>query len=531
MEEAFASIQIEDEENGGLNYENVSKDLSEINTRWCLIGRFVTDSTIDFQAMKHTMAALWGPGRGVYIKQLESNGFFFQFYHEVDIRRVIEGSPWKFDRFHLVLQWVCEGDNPRTVEINNIDLWVQLHDMSTGFMSQRVATDIGNYIGRYIDGDPNNFVGFWREFLRIRVSIPLNSPIKRRMKLKKSEKEWCWVNFKYEAIPTFCFICGMMGHGERFCDRIFDSPIENIEKPYGAWLRADPRRRTHTMGSKWLRNGGDFQARNPVRKGGLGSPGKIQFLKDMTRTEKPSFIFLSKTISNYVKTENFCNILGFDGFIAAEPQGKSGGVALFWTNTENVKLLSYSRDFNNVTSQADKKGGAAYPSHLVDGFNDCLQDTELQDLNIIGHQFTFERGRNTDHWVEIHLDRVLVNTKWSSLYQNAKVYNLERSPFDHSLLLLVPEVLSKGNDKKQFHFENAWLTEHVCFQIIKDRWEEDNSSHVATKVKKCAESLEVWGREITNCFGKRIKECKLRMRMVGNKRDPESIAEFDSARK
>lgn len=64
-----------------------------------------------------------------------------------------------------------EGDNPRTVEIKKIDLWVQLHGMNSGFMSQRVATDIGNYIGKYDDGDPNNFVGVWREFLRIRVSI------------------------------------------------------------------------------------------------------------------------------------------------------------------------------------------------------------------------------------------------------------------------------------------------------------------------------------------------------------------------
>ncbi|XP_074352649.1 uncharacterized protein LOC141691771 [Apium graveolens] len=71
----------------------------------------------------------------------------------------------------------------------------------------------------------------------------------------------------------------------------------------------------------------------------------------------------------------------------------------------------------------------------------------------------------------------------------------------------------------------------VVGKIIKDCWEEDNSSHVATKVKKCAESTEVWGREITNYFGKRIKECKLRIRMVRHKRDPESIAKFDSARK
>lgn len=133
--------------------------------------------------------------------------------------------------------------------------------MNDGFMSQWVAINIGNYIGTYIDGDPNNFVGGWREYLCIRVSLPLDILIKRRLRMRKSEKEWCWVNFKYEAISTFCFICGIIGHGERFCDRISDTPLESIEKPYAT----DPRRRTHTMGSKWLCNGGGFQGSNSGR--------------------------------------------------------------------------------------------------------------------------------------------------------------------------------------------------------------------------------------------------------------------------
>lgn len=138
--------------------------------------------------------------------------------------------------------------------------------------------DICNYIGKYINGDPNNFVGVWREFLCIRVSIPLDQSIKGRMKLRKSEKEWSWVNFKYEVIPTFCFICGIIGHGERFCARIFDTPIENIEKPYGPWIRADPKRKTHTLVAKWLRNGGSFQATKSdgAREEGLNMDSSVK---------------------------------------------------------------------------------------------------------------------------------------------------------------------------------------------------------------------------------------------------------------
>lgn len=118
----------------------------------------------------------------------------------------------------------------------------------------------GNYIGKFVESDENNFVGVWREYLCVRVTIDLTKPLKRRMKLRNSQENWCWVNFRYKGILTFCFICGMIGHGEKFCDKIFEVPIEQIEKPYGAWMKAEPRRRIHIMGAKWPRQGG----KNPV---------------------------------------------------------------------------------------------------------------------------------------------------------------------------------------------------------------------------------------------------------------------------
>lgn len=85
-------------------------------------------------------------------------------------------------------------------------------------MSQRVVQDDGNYLGKFIESDQNNFIGVWRDYLRVRVSITLDVPLKLRMKLKRNVEQWSWVNFKYEAIPTFCFICGIIGHNEKFCE-------------------------------------------------------------------------------------------------------------------------------------------------------------------------------------------------------------------------------------------------------------------------------------------------------------------------
>lgn len=128
-------------------------------------------------------------------------------------------------------------------------------------------------------------------------------------------------------------------------------------------------------------------------------------------------------------------------------------------------------------------------------------ETKLQDLDIIGHQFTWERGRNIDQWIEIRLDRVLVNIQWSSCFNLAKVYNLEGSPSDHSPLLLISEQPTRGNKARQFRFENSWLTKLQCFQIIKDCWEALDTLNVSKRIKLCGESLNVWGKKIMSYFG------------------------------
>lgn len=58
-----------------------------------MVVRFLTEGYVEFPAMQQTLAALWKPGRGVFIKEVETNMYLFQFYHEMDVKRVLEGSP------------------------------------------------------------------------------------------------------------------------------------------------------------------------------------------------------------------------------------------------------------------------------------------------------------------------------------------------------------------------------------------------------------------------------------------------------
>lgn len=54
----------------------------------------------------------------------------------------MEGCPWSFNMRALVMIRLKEGENPRTVELNTLNLWVQVHDLKERFFSEKVLQGI-----------------------------------------------------------------------------------------------------------------------------------------------------------------------------------------------------------------------------------------------------------------------------------------------------------------------------------------------------------------------------------------------------
>ena len=129
-----------------------------------------------------------------------------------------------------------------------------MYNLPVGFMSGKILKDIGNYIGVFVESDENNLISIWRNYMRIRVTIDVRKPLKRRMKLKKAGDDWLWIDFKYERLHIFCFICGLLGHTEKQCPNLYEFPHGGLEKPYGHWLKASNRRSTLNSGDRWLRS-------------------------------------------------------------------------------------------------------------------------------------------------------------------------------------------------------------------------------------------------------------------------------------
>ncbi|XP_060969581.1 uncharacterized protein LOC133036837 [Cannabis sativa] len=147
-------------------------------------------------------------------------------------------------------------------------------------------------------------------------------------------------------------------------------------------------------------------------------------------------------------------------------------------------------------------------------------------MEMEGYKFTWERGKGTENWVEIKLDRALVTPSWLDKFPNAKLTNLEVSTSDHCLILLTPVVQTQQATTRSFKFENAWLREPMCRKLVEDIWLLHHDSPLAVKIEKCSEVLAEWGKEITGSFKTRISKCEKRIKLLKGRRDADSAKRY-----
>jgi hypothetical protein len=113
--------------------------------------------------------------------------------------------------------------------------------------------------------------------------VDIRLPLKRYKKIKKPGGESRIVKFKYERLGTFCYICGLLGHSDIKCPKLFDiADITTVTREWRPELRADTGRK-QGGDSRWLRQAGDRNrvAPNPVmmsnncdnKKSGCNSQG------------------------------------------------------------------------------------------------------------------------------------------------------------------------------------------------------------------------------------------------------------------
>lgn len=75
---------------------------------------------------------------------------------------------------------------------------------------------IGNVIGKFLKWE-NKGEGKWERYLRLRILVDLEKPLKRGTIIKNKKGTVYKISFKFERLLDLCYNCGRVGHLLKDC--------------------------------------------------------------------------------------------------------------------------------------------------------------------------------------------------------------------------------------------------------------------------------------------------------------------------
>ncbi|MBA0676459.1 hypothetical protein Goari_017935, partial [Gossypium aridum] len=141
MEEELENLNIVDEEEQPIHNQEEEEE-NEDDFNLCLVGKVLTSSAVHFLLMRNILAELWHPMEGISITEIEEKRSMFRFFNKLDLKRVLDGIPWFFNRHLIIFHQLEKHEDSIQVPLVFSNFWVQIYNLPVGSMSKGMARQL-----------------------------------------------------------------------------------------------------------------------------------------------------------------------------------------------------------------------------------------------------------------------------------------------------------------------------------------------------------------------------------------------------
>lgn len=161
-------------------------------------------------------------------------------------------APWLFDQCLFTMVPFVKDKELSGYDFNFAPFWIRIYNIPFECMDRQVAIEVGGAVGEVLAIDGRDRNGCWIEYMRIRVKLDTSKPLRRVVYMVGKDGKELMCTIKYERLPTFCYVCGCIGHNTRRCE-LYAQEMSSSEFQFGNWLRVQLGRSSQGPG-RW-RNG------------------------------------------------------------------------------------------------------------------------------------------------------------------------------------------------------------------------------------------------------------------------------------
>ncbi|KAK9987791.1 hypothetical protein SO802_028030 [Lithocarpus litseifolius] len=144
-----------------------------------LFRKLLMDRKQNPHALKNTLRGPWKVGSDLKIIEVGNSILQFKFANEFQIQWVDTNGPWNFKNNLLLLKRWERGMTANNIKFSHSPFWVQIWGLPFDMMTEKLGRDIGSSLGVFITADIRSWSADQAKFMRIRVNIPIDKPLRR----------------------------------------------------------------------------------------------------------------------------------------------------------------------------------------------------------------------------------------------------------------------------------------------------------------------------------------------------------------
>ncbi|KAK1643131.1 hypothetical protein QYE76_060936 [Lolium multiflorum] len=149
----------------------------------------------------------------------------------------------------------------------------EIHDVPELYRKKSIITNLAESVGTVITVDMNSSRVDGGDFVRVRVWLDVRKELTRFVTIKPEGEPAVIMRVKYEKVPRYCAVCGLLGHVQEECGTGVHAPGA---VGFGKWMLADTAwNRTQIHGEEGMRGQSRGMNQDAASKGrGAGRSGR-----------------------------------------------------------------------------------------------------------------------------------------------------------------------------------------------------------------------------------------------------------------
>ena len=148
--------------------------------------------------LRKNIRMLWKLNKSLQLSVIKEELFLVEFEDERDKRRVLEMSPWHYEKQLVLLQEFKGEQDLKDIVLKWSPFWVQKYNLPLKSRIREMGRAIGSSLGKVIDVNVADTGVQWGKCLQVHVRIDVTRKLIRGRKINIKEGEARWVHFKYE---------------------------------------------------------------------------------------------------------------------------------------------------------------------------------------------------------------------------------------------------------------------------------------------------------------------------------------------